>query len=103
MTESVVRHDIERACREAKIVHYHPHDLRHRRVSLWTAHGIDAITIKTWAGHARAATSIDVYGHLIVPAGDEWRDFWLDTYDNERRRARRPGDARVNHERGTDT
>lgn len=102
LTARIVGHDLERACRDAEIAHYSPHALRHRRLSLWTAHGIDAVTVKTWAGHARATTSLDVYGHLIVPGADEWRGFWLDTYDNERRLARRAGEAPVTHERGTD-
>lgn len=101
LTESIVRHDVERACRDAEIAHYHPHDLRHRRVSLWTLHGIDAITVKTWAGHAKASMSLDVYGHVIVPGQDEWRAFWLDAYARERRLAAQnhaPGDAPVIHE-----
>jgi integrase len=101
VTDSIVRHDVERACRDAGIAHYHPHDLRHRRVSLWTLHGIDAITVKTWAGHAKASMSLDVYGHVIVPGQDEWRGFWLDAYARERRLAasnRGTGDAPVIHE-----
>lgn len=101
LTDSIVRHDVERACRDAQIAHYHPHDLRHRRVSLWTLHGIDAITVKTWAGHAKASMSLDVYGHVIVPGQDEWRNFWLDAYARERRLAgtnHAAGRAPVMHE-----
>ncbi len=94
LTASIVRRDIEFACRDAGIAHYHPHDLRHRRISLWTAQGIDAVTVKTWAGHARASMSLDTYGHVIVPGADEWRAFWLDAYDRERRLATRDRTAR---------
>jgi integrase len=85
LNEAAVWQDLARACRDAGILHYHPHDLRHRRVSLWIAHGIDVVTVKTWAGHTRASLSTDVYGHVVVPGEDEWRGFWLAVYDRERR------------------
>jgi integrase len=80
-----VDHSITRACKLAKIAHYHPHDLRHRRVSLWVAHGIDPITVKTWAGHSNASMSLDTYAHVVIDhAKDEWRDFWIDNYSRAR-------------------
>jgi hypothetical protein len=59
LSYSIVRDALETACRNAQIAHYSPHDLRHRRVSLWFAHGIDRITVKTWSGHSRASMSSD--------------------------------------------
>jgi integrase len=85
ITEGQLRGGISRACRDAGIAHYHPHDLRHRRISLWVAHGFDPVTVKTWAGHARASMSLDTYSHVVIDrAGDEWRDFWIDVYTRER-------------------
>ena len=83
--------DLVRACRDAGVASYSPHDLRHRRISLWIRHGIDVVTVATWAGHKRKSMSTDVYGHVIVPGEDEWREFWLSTYTGERRLIGRPG------------
>ncbi|HVD04633.1 MAG TPA: tyrosine-type recombinase/integrase [Gemmatimonadaceae bacterium] len=85
LTDGQIRDSITRACKLAKIAHYHPHDLRHRRVSLWVAHGIDPVTVKTWAGHTNASMSLDTYSHVVIDhAKDEWRDFWIDTYSRAR-------------------
>ncbi len=73
--------ELYRACRNAGIAAYSPHDLRHRGISLWVAHGFDAVAVKTWAGHPRASMSLDVYSHVVIdPAADEWRDFWRGAY-----------------------
>jgi integrase len=80
-----VRQMMERACVLAGTVVYSPHDLRHRRVSLWVANGIDPTTVKTWTGHSRASMSLDVYSHVLIdPADDEWRDFWATAYGRDR-------------------
>lgn len=107
LKRDAIRGDLSRACRDAGIPHYHPHDLRHRRVSLWFAHGFDQITVKTWAGHARASMSSDVYGHVVIdPDGDEWRQFWLEAYEQERRPKRAqalPGEVPVRSKGGDAT
>jgi integrase len=56
---------MDRACRTAKIPHYHPHDLRHRRGSLWHGQGIPAKLLAERLGHSRASTSLDVYSHVM--------------------------------------
>jgi len=84
-TDHTVRAELTRACKLAGVAHYTPHGLRHRRASLWTAHGVDAITIQTWGGWSRASMPLDVYGHVVVDTrDDEWREFWLDVYRRER-------------------
>jgi integrase len=81
-----VRDGLALACRNAKIAHYGPHALRHRRCSLWLAHGFETVFVKQPSGHSKASLLTDVYGHVMVePAGDEWRSFWLDAYDTARR------------------
>jgi integrase len=81
-----VRHALSRACVDAGVVHRHPHELRHRRISLWIAHGIDRVAVKVWAGHSKASMSEDVYGHVVIDAReDEWRSFWLGVYREERK------------------
>jgi integrase len=54
-----------RACRNAKVPHYHPHDLRHRRISIWHQSGVPARELAERAGHARPSMSLDVYSHLM--------------------------------------
>lgn len=90
-----LRYDLRRACKD--VAAHGPHDLRHRRVSLWIRMGIDPVTLSRWAGHARSSMSLDTYGHVVIdPAGDVWRDFWLSVYANERSR----GEAPVGQESG---
>jgi integrase len=90
-----VRRDFAMACIAAGTTAHHPHELRHRRISLWFAHGIDEIQISRWAGHSKASMSQDIYGHVLIDASeDEWRAFWLDAYAA----ARSPREARVRHQ-----
>jgi integrase len=85
LTIPAIRDGLYRACTNAKIASHSPHDLRHRRVSLWVAQGFDPVAVKTWAGHSRTSVTLDVYSHLIVdPNGDEWRDHWGAVYAAER-------------------
>jgi integrase len=94
LSNSVIRQDLARACRDAGIAHYHPHTLRHRRCSLWLAHGFEPVLVKEWSGHSKASMLHDVYGHVMVePEGDDWRSFWLEVYDAARR-PKRPEIAR---------
>jgi integrase len=75
---------LDRACRDAGLADYTPHDLRHRRISLWFAHQLDQVTIATWAGHSRPSMSSDRYGHVLISTDDEWREFWVQTYRRDR-------------------
>jgi integrase len=91
-----VRYDFSQACIKAGLPAraYSPHDLRHRRISLWYRHKIDAITVKTWAGHSKASMGLDRYGHVMIDhRDDEWRTFWLSVYEGERS----SGAAQVSH------
>jgi integrase len=77
----MVRDGIELACRLSEIADYHPHTLRHRRCSLWLAHGFEPVLVKQWSGHSKASMLHDVYGHVVIdPNGDEWRAFWIGAY-----------------------
>lgn len=96
LNDESVRWDLKRACIDAGVTAHSPHDLRHRRISLWVRFGIDPVTLAGWAGHAQASMSLDVYGHVVLdPREDEWRDFWLGYYE---RATRSPGAAPVRHE-----
>jgi integrase len=57
-----------RACRDAKIPHYSPHDLRHRRLTLWHQSGVPARELAERAGHSRPSMSLDVYTHVMPVA-----------------------------------
>jgi integrase len=79
------RTEMARACKLAGTAHYPPHQLRHRRCSLWIRNGIDEVTAARWAGHSKASMTLDVYGHVMIdPSDDEWRKFWQATYFGER-------------------
>jgi integrase len=85
LTKAAVRDGLYLACRNAKIASYSPHDLRHRRISLWVAQGFDPVAVRTWSGHARTSMTLDVYSHVIVdPDADEWREHWAAVYAGER-------------------
>jgi integrase len=85
LTAPTVRDAIARACKFAGVAHYHPHDLRHRRCSLWVnVHNFDPVTVKTWSGHANVSMLLDTYSHVMIDPADEWADFWRFAYRERR-------------------
>jgi integrase len=77
LSDSMVRYDMARACRDVAIAVYSPHDLRHRRCSLWYADIKDAVGLIRWSGHSDAHMFMSNYAHVILDSdADEWRDFW---------------------------
>lgn len=44
---------------------FHLHALRHAAASLAIAKGLSPLHVKTFIGHARVATTMDIYGHLF--------------------------------------
>jgi len=69
ITEATAYQAMTRACRNAKVPHYHPPDLRHRRITIWHQSGVPARELAERAGHARPSMCLDVYSHLM-PADD---------------------------------
>lgn len=67
LKEGTMRDAMARACRSAKIPSYSPHDLRHRRGSLWHASGMPARELAERMGHSKASMSLDVYTHVMPP------------------------------------
>jgi integrase len=59
---------LSRACRLAKIPNYTPHDLRHRRITLWHQSGVPARELAERAGHSKPSMSLDVYTHVMPVA-----------------------------------
>jgi integrase len=64
ITEATAYQQMLRACQTAGVPHYHPHDLRHRRITIWHQSGVPA---RERAGHARPSMSLDVYSHVMPP------------------------------------
>jgi integrase len=67
ITEASAYQAMSRACRNGKVPHYSPHDLRHRRITIWHQSGVPARELAERAGHARASMSLDVYSHVMPP------------------------------------
>jgi integrase len=65
ITEASAYQAMSRACKNAKVPHYHPHDLRHRRITIWHQSGVPARELAERAGHARPSMSLDVYSHVM--------------------------------------
>ena len=61
-----LRTDIARSCRATGTPLWSPHDLRHRRVSLWVHAGVNPPTAARMAGHARSSVTLDTYSHVLV-------------------------------------
>ncbi len=43
----------------------HWHTLRHTAATQWIAHDVDIFSVSRRLGHASAAFTMDVYGHLL--------------------------------------
>lgn len=71
ITEASAYQAMSRACKLANGPHFHPHDLRHRRITIWHQSGVPARELAERAGHARPSMSLDVYSHVMPP--DETR------------------------------
>jgi len=67
--ESAARQEMTRACRDAGIPHYSPHDLRHRRITLWHQSGVVARELAERVGHSRPSMTLDTYSH-VMPLGE---------------------------------
>jgi integrase len=72
VSADAAKNAMARACTAAGIAHYHPHDLRHRRLSLWHHQGVPARELAARAGHSRASMTLDQYAHVLVDDKDEW-------------------------------
>jgi integrase len=69
ITEASAYQAMLRACRNAKVPHYSPHWLRHRRITLWHQSGVPARELAERAGHSKPSMSLDTYSH-VMPADE---------------------------------
>ena len=67
ITEASAYQAMTRACRNARLPHYHLHDLRHRRATIWHQSGVPARELAERMGHAKPSMSLDVYSHVMPP------------------------------------
>jgi integrase len=65
LTGSAIRNVMRRACVAAGIPTFSPHDLRHRRATIWHHDGVVAKQLAERLGHSRASMSLDVYSHTM--------------------------------------
>lgn len=64
-TADRARRAMATACKTAEIPHYSPHDLRHRRATLWHHAGMPARELQDRGGWAKATIPLDVYSHVM--------------------------------------
>jgi integrase len=64
-TEATLRQAMARACRAAGIPLYSPHDLRHRRASLWHGQGLSMRELMERGGWAKSELPVDLYTHVM--------------------------------------
>jgi integrase len=60
-----LRTSITRACKAAAIPTFSPHDLRHRRATLWHLAGVPVADAAAWLGHS-AQEHLRTYAHAAL-------------------------------------
>jgi len=65
VTADRLRVAIGRACKAAGVPAFSPHDLRHRRISLWHRHGVSWAQIGQWVGQRSLSVTADTYTHVL--------------------------------------
>lgn len=65
-TPDAAKNAMRKACENAGIAHFHPHDLRHRYASIKIAEGVPVTQVAAQLGHSRNSLTLDTYSHVIV-------------------------------------
>jgi integrase len=76
LKQANLRREIARACRATGTPLWSPHDLRHRRLSLWHHQGVTWAEIGQRAGQRDLAVTANVYTH-VIPGDELDRAGWL--------------------------
>jgi integrase len=66
LRQASLRTEIARAARATGTPLWSPHDLRHRRISLWHRDGVSWAQVGEWAGQRDLATTANRYTHVVV-------------------------------------
>jgi integrase len=64
--QATLRREIARGCKATGTPLWSPHDLRHRRISLWHRAGVSWAQVGEWAGRRDLATTANRYTHVLV-------------------------------------
>lgn len=83
-----LRTAIARACKAAGVPAFSPHDLRHRRATLWHLSGRPIVEAAAWLGHS-PAEHVKTYAHATL--GDRAELDYAALLDAERARTRSRG------------
>ena len=59
--------EFQQICKEADLIGWHPHELRHSAASLMLAQGVKIQVVSQVLGHASIRMTADVYGHILDP------------------------------------
>lgn len=66
LKQANLRREIARACKATGTALWSPHDLRHRRISLWHRDGVSWAQVGEWAGQRDLATTANRYTHVVL-------------------------------------
>lgn len=66
-----LRTAITRACKAAGVPAFSPHDLRHRRATLWHLSGVPVVEAAAWLGHS-PTEHLKTYAHATLADRDEF-------------------------------
>jgi integrase len=64
-TADVAKNAMSRACITAGIPHYSPHDLRHRRATIWHHEGVPTRVLMERGGWSSSDIAIETYSHVL--------------------------------------
>jgi len=65
-TPDAAKNAMRKACENAGIAHFHPHDLRHRYASVKIAEGVPVTRVAAQLGHSKKSLTLDTYSHVLV-------------------------------------
>lgn len=74
LAQERLRTGIARACRATGTPLFSPHDLRHRRISLWHREGVPWANIGQRVGQRDLSTTADTYTHVILEGEVDYSD-----------------------------
>ena len=77
LRQARLRTDIARACRATGTPLWSPHDLRHRRLSLWHMAGVPFGEVARRVGQGRLSVTADTYSHVVLDRAEVDRGTYL--------------------------
>jgi integrase len=65
--ENGAQKQMRRVCQAAGLPRFSPHDLRHRRATIWHHDGVPIRVVADRLGHAKTSMTLDTYTQLVHP------------------------------------